>query len=244
SLFPYTTLFRSDLEPPQGLLGGEPAGSGQHLRDARRRLLSRPRARRARPARRAAQDPSRAGSRGGGGHQRRRRGDPQARSRGNGRCPNRGRRQAGHCRPAHGDSDPVIWCRSGLVPTPLVESAALHVLTLAGIAWLGSMTGVPLAPPKLVTVEIVPAPPPTAPPPKAVARAIAAVKHALVLKRAPKVVPTPAPPMPPPPAPAPEPTPLPEANPEPISPSTRTETPTTPPAAGTAAVKGVDRALD
>jgi hypothetical protein len=93
----------------------------------------------------------------------------------------------------------VIWRRSGLVPTPLVQSVALHVLTLAGIAWLGSMAGVTLAPPKLVTVEIVTAPLLTAPPPKAVARAIAAVKHALVLNRAPKVVPTPAPPMPPPP---------------------------------------------
>ena len=134
----------------------------------------------------------------------------------------------------------MIWRRSGLVPTPLVESVALHVLTLAGIAWLGSMAGVTLAPPKLVTVEIVTAPPPTAPPPKAVARAIAAVKHALVLNRAPKVVPTLAPPMPPPSAPAPEPTPLPEAKPEPISPSTRAETPSTAPTAGTETFKGGD----
>jgi len=132
----------------------------------------------------------------------------------------------------------VIWGRTGLVPTPLVESVALHVLALAGIAWLGSMAGVTITPPKLVTVEIVTASPPTAPPPKPVARAIAAVKHALAPNRAPKVVPTPAPPMPPPPAP--EPTPLPETKPEPIVPSMKAETPSTAPTAGTETFKGGD----
>ena len=131
----------------------------------------------------------------------------------------------------------MIWRRTGLVPTPLVESVALHVLALASIAWLGSMTGATLAPPKLVTVEIVTAPPPPAPPPKPVARAIAAVKHALVPNRAPKVVPTPTSAPPPP---APEPTPVPEAKPEPVAPPTKAETPSTVPTAGTETFKGSD----
>ncbi len=130
----------------------------------------------------------------------------------------------------------MIWRPTGLVPTPLVESVAVHVLALASIAWLGSMTGATLAPPKLVTVEIVTAPPAPAPPPKPVARAIAAVKHALVPNRAPKVVPTPtsAPPS------APEPPPVPEAKPEPVAPPTKAETPSTVPTAGTETFKGGD----
>ncbi len=131
----------------------------------------------------------------------------------------------------------MIWRRSGLVPTPIVESVALHVLGLAGLAWFGSTAGAALTPLQLVTVEIVSAPPPTAPPPKAVARAIAAVKHALVQNRAPKVVPTPAAAPPPP---APEPAPVPETKPEPIAPPTKAEMPGTVPAAGTETFKGGD----
>ena len=132
----------------------------------------------------------------------------------------------------------MIWRRSGLVPTPIVESIALHVLALAGIAWFGSMAGVTITPPKLVTVEIVTAPPLTAPPPRPVARAIAAVKHALVPNRPSKIVPTPATPAVP--APAPDPTPTAEAKPEPIAPPTKAETPSTVPTAGTETFTGGD----
>ncbi len=93
-----------------------------------------------------------------------------------------------------------------LVPSPLGGSILLHALVLAGIAWLGPAAGAALMPPKLVSVEVVTAEPPPPPTPvKPVARAIAAVKHALVANRSPKVqpTPTPAPPEPAPPAPAP-----------------------------------------
>jgi protein TonB len=94
--------------------------------------------------------------------------------------------------------------RKGLVPSPLGGSILLHGLVLVGIAWLGPVAGAALTQPKLVTVEVVTAEPTPPPPPvKPVARAIAAVKHALVANRSPKVQPTPAPPEPTPPAPTP-----------------------------------------
>ena len=89
----------------------------------------------------------------------------------------------------------------GLVPSPLAGSILLHAFVLVGIAWLGPMAGATLIPPKLVTVEVVtaePTPPPT--PVKPVARALAAVKHALVANRSPKAQPTPVAPEPTPPA--------------------------------------------
>ena len=127
--------------------------------------------------------------------------------------------------------------RSGLVPSPLAGSVAFHVLALVGLAALGPATQAALAPPKLVTVEIVTAEPsaPTTPV-KPVARALAAVKHALVPNRSPKVVPTPAPP--------PDPTPAPVASPEPpvapMAPAAKAETATNVPTAGTETFDGGD----
>ena len=110
----------------------------------------------------------------------------------------------------------------GLVPSPLGGSILLHALALIAIAWLGPVAGAALMPPKFVTVEVVRADPTPPPPPvKPVARAIAAVKHALVANRSPKVQPTPVAPEPPappttvqpeaPPAPAETPNPVPAA---------------------------------
>ncbi len=124
---------------------------------------------------------------------------------------------------------------TGLVPSPLGGSIFLHVLALVLIAWLGPVAGAALIPPKVVTVEVVtadPVPPPS--PPKPVARAIAAVKHALVTNRSPKVQPTPVPP---------EPTPAPAAaQPEaPPAPVQAAETPNPQPAAaGTETFAGGD----
>jgi protein TonB len=90
----------------------------------------------------------------------------------------------------------------GLVGSPLGGSILLHALVLAGIAWLGPVAGAAVTQPKLVTVEVVTAEPPPPPTPvKPVARAIAAVKHALVADRSPKAPPAPVPPEPTPPAP-------------------------------------------
>lgn len=128
----------------------------------------------------------------------------------------------------------------GLVPSPLGGSIFLHVLALVAIAWLGPVTGASLIPPNVVTVEVATADPASpAPPPKPVARAIAAVKHALVANRGPKVQPTPVPPEPTPPAPAPA------AQPEtPVAPAPVAEAPTTPnpqpAAAGTETFAGGD----
>ena len=99
------------------------------------------------------------------------------------------------------------------------------MLALVLIAWLGPVAGAALIPPKVVTVEVVtadPVPPPL--PLKPVARAIAAVKHALVTNRSPKVQPTPAPPEPTPAPPAAQP----EAPPAPVQ---AAETPNPQPAA-------------
>jgi protein TonB len=113
--------------------------------------------------------------------------------------------------------------RKGLGPSPLVGSILLHVLALVGIAWLGPVASAALIPPKLVAVEIVTAEPaPTPTPVKPVARALAAMKHALVPNRSPKAQPAPV---------APEPTP-PAAQPEaPVAPAAAAEAPSPLPAA-------------
>lgn len=122
---------------------------------------------------------------------------------------------------------------NGLVPSPMAGSIFLHALALVGIALLGPLTNAALTPPKLVTVEIVTATPPPPAPVKPVARAIAAVKHALVPNRSPKVVPTPVPPPPPEPAPV--------AKPEtPVALPSKAETTSAVPTAGTETFKGGD----
>jgi protein TonB len=128
---------------------------------------------------------------------------------------------------------------AGIGPSPLVGSIALHLLALMAIAQLGPVAGAALEPPRLVTVEIVNAesPPPPAPV-KPVARARAAVKHALAPDRSPQVAPAPAPPAPP------EPTPAPVARPEPpvasVAPVARVETPSPGPTAHTETFSGGD----
>ncbi|HTY79786.1 MAG TPA: energy transducer TonB [Candidatus Bathyarchaeia archaeon] len=114
---------------------------------------------------------------------------------------------------------------------------ALHLLALAGVAALGPVTTAVLAPPKLVTVEVVTAePPPPATPPRPVQRGLAAVKHALVPHRSPKVVPMPAA--------APDPTPPPVAKTEPPvappAPPAKSGSPSTTPTAGTETFAGGD----
>jgi protein TonB len=124
---------------------------------------------------------------------------------------------------------------NGLVPSPLGGSIVLHALVLMVIAWLGPVAGTALIPPRLVTVEVVTADPTPPPPPaKPVARAIAAVKHALVASRSLNVQPSPVPPEPAPAPPAAQP----EAPPAPVQ---AAETPNPQPAAaGTETFAGGD----
>jgi protein TonB len=122
----------------------------------------------------------------------------------------------------------------GLVPSPLGGSILLHVVALVVIAGLGPVAGAGLIPSKVVTVEVVTAEPT---PPKPVARAIAAVKHALVANRAPSVQPIPVPSAPTPASPATQP----EAPPAPVQ---AAETPNPQPAAaGTETFAGGDVSL-
>ena len=129
----------------------------------------------------------------------------------------------------------MILRERGLVPSPLGGSIVLHALALVVIAWLGPVAVVALIPPKLVTVEVVTADPTPPPPPaKPVARAIAAVKHALVANRNLNVQPSPVPPEPAPASPAAQP----EAPPAPVQ---AAETPNPQPAAaGTGTFTGGD----
>lgn len=131
---------------------------------------------------------------------------------------------------------------NGLVPSPLIGSILLHSVALVGIALLGPIAHAALTPPKLVTVEIVTATPPPPAPVKPIARALAAVKHALVPNRSPRVMPTPAPPPTvPEPAPVAKSEPDPVVKPEtPVAAPSKAETTSTVPTAGTETFKGGD----